>query len=402
MAQIEVERPEIANADWLASPGIDDDSVDLAEVFRKLRAGKRLIFKVTLTVFLVVTAVAFVLPFRYTSTTSFIPPANMNSGSSIASLVSGQLSALGAGDLLGGMKNPGDLYTKILKSRSIAQELVAKENLKQVYREKKESRAEKKLASATDITVDSKSSIVTVEVTDKDPHRAQKLASDYMEALQETNGRLALTQAAQRAKFFGDQLAKEKDALEEAEVSLKQTEERSGLIAPSGQTETEIRTLANTQAQIAGRQVELAGLRQSATEQNPQIIRLKSEIDDLEGQLERLESGNGKSSVVAIPASKVPALQLEYVRKERDVKYHETLFEILSRQYEAARLDEAREAPLLQVLDAASYPDMKSSPKRSYYMLGGLAGGLFIGCVWVLIASSQGHAALNNGPATPV
>jgi tyrosine-protein kinase Etk/Wzc len=362
----------------------DDDSVDLAEVFRKLARGKRTIIQVTLVVFAFATVVAFLLPFRYTSTTSFIPPANLGNGNSMAAMVAGQLSAMGAGDLLGSIKNPGDLYAGILKSHSIADALIKRFDLMKVFKVRKESQAEKILAASTDVTVDLKSSIVTVDVTAKSPGLARDLANGYMDALRDTNGRLTLSQSSQRRLFFGQQLAKEKDDLEEAEVDLKKTEEQSGLIAPAGQTEAEITTIAQTQAQIAVREVQLAALRDSATEQNPEVIRLRSEIGDLQGQLARLQRGSGKESTAAIPTSKVPEIQLEYVRKEREVKYHEALFDMLSRQYEAARLDEARDAPVLQVLDAASYPDTKSSPKRSYYMAGGLAFGFIASCVWVL------------------
>ncbi len=361
----------------------EEVSIDVVELLQKLRRGRWTILLSSVFCLVVATAIAFLLPVGYASVASFVPP-NLGGSSSMASALVGQLSTLGAGDLLGGVKSSGDLYAGILKSRSIAQELVDKNNLRQVYKEEKESKAETKLGSETDVTVDPKSSIITVAVTDKDPHRAQKLANDYMVALQETNGRLALSQASQRRLFFERQLANEKDALEDAEVEMKKTEEQSGLIAPTGQTETEIRTIADTQAEIALRQVQLAALRDSATEQNPEVIRLHSEIDDLQGQLTRLQSGGGKSSAVAIPTSKVPELELEYVRKEREVKYHEALFDMLARQYEAARLDESREAPVLQVLDAASYPDTKSSPKRLYYMLGGLVFGFFAGCIWVL------------------
>jgi capsule polysaccharide export protein KpsE/RkpR len=302
----------------------------------------------------------------------------------MASALAGQLSALGGGDLLGGVKNPGDLYSGILRSRSIASELVKRFDLMSVYHVKKESQAEKVLGSSTDVTVDIKSSIVTVDVTAKSPVLAHDLASAYMDALREVNGRLALSQSSQRRLFFGQQLAKEKDDLEDAEVELKKTEEQSGLIAPTGQTEVEIGTIAQTQAQIAVREVQLAALRDAATEQNPEVIRLRSEIGDLQGQLFRLQRGSGGESAAAIPTSKVPELQLEYVRKEREVKYHEALFDMLSKQYEGARLDEARDAPLLQMLDPASYPDTKSSPKRMYIMLGGLVFGFLASCVWVL------------------
>jgi capsule polysaccharide export protein KpsE/RkpR len=302
----------------------------------------------------------------------------------MASVVAGQLTAMGAGGLLGGGKSPGDLYAAILQSRSVSSELVKRFDLMHVYGVKKESQAERALDASTAVTVDMKSSIVKVDVTAKSPTLAHDLASAYMDALREMDGRLALSQSSQRRLFFEQQLAKEKDDLEDAEVDLRKTEEQSGLIAPSGQTESQIRTIAETQAQMAIRQVELAALRDSATDQNPDVVRLRSEIEDLQGQLSRLQRGSGNDSITAIPTSKVPELQLEYVRKEREVKYHEALFDMLSRQYEAARLDEARDAPVLQVLDPASYPDMKSGPKRSYYMLGGLLLGFLASSVWVL------------------
>ena len=386
MAESGIDRTDMAESHADASSAVEEEesSIDLVALFQTLRRGKWTIFGVSFGVFAIATVYAFLLPFQYTSAVSFIPP-NLNGSSSMASALAGQLSALGAGDLVGGVKNPGDLYSGILKSRSIASELVKQFDLMHVYRVKKESQAENILAASTDVSVDTKSSIVTVYVTSKSPQLAHDLASGYMDALRATNGRLALSQSSQRAQFFGQQLAKEKDDLEDAEVELKKTEEQSGLIAPSGQTEMEIGTIAQTQAQIAVREVQLAALRDSATEQNPEVIRLRSEIDDLQGQLARLQRGSGKESTAAIPTSKVPELQLEYVRKEREVKYHEALFDMLSRQYEAARLDEARDAPVLQVLDAASYPDTKSSPKRSYYMAGGLAFGFIAGATWILI-----------------
>jgi uncharacterized protein involved in exopolysaccharide biosynthesis len=386
MVENEVERVPTAEAPATTSPalGEEDDSIDLVEVFHRLRRGKRTILTTTFAVFAIATAVAFLLPFRYTSTTSFIPPANIGSGNSMASLVEGQLSAMGAGDLFGSIKNPGDLYAGILKSHAVASELIKRYDLMRVYKVKKESQAEKILASSTAITLDTKSPIVSVDVTAMSPALAHDLASAYMDALRDVNGRLALSQSSQRRLFFGQQLAKEKDDLEDAEVDLKRTEEQSGLIAPAGQTTVEIETIAQTQAQIAVREVQLAALRDSATEQNPEVIRLRSEIDDLQGQLSRLQRGSDNKSTAAIPTSKVPELQLEYVRKEREVKYHEALFDMLSRQYEAARLDEARDAPVLQVLDPASYPDTKSWPKRSYFMIGGLLLGLLGSSIWVL------------------
>jgi uncharacterized protein involved in exopolysaccharide biosynthesis len=363
-------------------PDDEDISLDLGRIYRTLKQGGRTILVIALGAFLLAAAAALLMAPKYTSIASFIPPgSSMNSS---AALVAGELSAAGAGSLLGGVKSSGDLYAGILKSRTVAGDLVKRFNLKQVYRAKRESQAEEKLQANTAVTVDAKSTIITVAVTDKSAQRAQDLANAYMDALRDTDGRLALSQSSQRRLFFEQQLAREKDDLENAEVDLRKTEEESGLIAPTGQTESEIKSIADLQAEIAVRQVQLAALRDAATEENPDVIRLHSEISDLQGQLARMEKGSGNDSL-SIPTSKVPAVQLEYVRKEREVKYHEALFDMLSRQYEAARLDEARDAPVLQVLDPASYPDTQSSPKRWYIMLGGLVFGLFAGCVWVLI-----------------
>ena len=362
----------------------EDISFDTAALLHTLRENRGIIVKASVGSCALALAVSFLIPAKYTSQASFIPPA-LSSNASMASMIAGQISSLGGGELLGGTKNSGDLYAGILRSRSIISELVKRFSLMQVYRVKKESQAEKELDSDTVVNVDLKSSIVTVNVSAESPALAHDLASAYMDVLRATNGRLALGQTAQRRLFFEQQLEKEKDNLADAEVELKKTEEQSGLIAPTGQTDAEIRTIAETQAQIALREVQLASLRDSATEENPEVIRLRSEINDLQGQLAGLQRGNGSRSTAAIPTSNVPEVQLEYVRKEREVKYHEALFDMLSRQYEAARLDEARDAPVLQVLDSASYPDAKSSPNRISILLVGFLIGLIGSSTWVLL-----------------
>jgi uncharacterized protein involved in exopolysaccharide biosynthesis len=328
--------------------------------------------------------VALVIPPRYTSTASFIPPGS-NSGSSAAAALAGQLSSMGVGSLLGAAKTPADLYVGILKSHSIASELVKRFELQHVYKVKKESQAIKLLADHSTFDLGLKDSIVTVSVTDTSASRARDIANAYLDALREVNSRLALSEASQRRLFFGQQLAREKDELADAEVDLKRTEEQTGFIAPAGQTASQIQTSAQTRAEISIRQVQLSALRQSATDQNPDVIRLQSEIASLQGQLSRLHSGSGESEGSAIPTSKVPAVALDYIRKAREVKYHETLFEMLARQYESARLDEAHEAPLLQILDPAYYPDSRSGPPRALIALGGLLLGLVAGCAWLLL-----------------
>lgn len=369
----------------------EDGIVYLGDMFSLVAARWKTVVKAALGFLAAATLVAFVLPIEYTSTASFIPPAASSTGSMAAALA-GQLASIGATDLLGSGKTSGDLYAGILRSRSVISDIVNRLNLTAVYKAKKESQAEKKLLSDTAITADPKSTIVTISVTAKSPQLAHDIAGGYLDALRNTDGRLALTDASQRRLFFSQQLAKEKDDLENAEVQLKKTQEQSGLIAPSGQTAAEIQTIAETQAQIAVRQVELAALRQSSTEENPQVIRLKSEIQNLSAQLGHLQQGGGTDGI-NIPTTKVPEVELQYVRAAREVKYHETLFEMIARQYETARLDEAREGPILQILDPASLPDSKSSPQRLLIMLLGLIAGTLLGVAKVVLPHLRRRSA---------
>jgi uncharacterized protein involved in exopolysaccharide biosynthesis len=362
-----------------------EDIVDVGAVLRTLYRGRK-----TLAIFMAGACVlgiaaAYVIRPSYTSIASFLPPSSGSNSATSALL--GQLSQLSgmSGSSLGGSKGSGDLYVGILKSRSVKSELVKRFSLMTIYNAKKESVAEKALANHSSFDVDAKSSIVTISVSDKSPARAHDLASAYLDALTEKNGQLALTESSQRRVFFGQQLAREKDDLEDAEVALKDTEEKSGLIALAPQTASEIQMITQTWDRISAKEVQLAGLRLSATQENPELLRLESEIQGLQEQLSRLQIGTNKRLSGAIPTSKVPELSLEYVRKMREVKYHETLFEMLARQYEQARIDEARNAPLVQVIDTASYPDTKSSPFRALIVLGSLVLGSLAGCAWILL-----------------
>jgi tyrosine-protein kinase Etk/Wzc len=356
-------------------------SINLGEMLQTLRAEKLTILLIAAATLLLSIAIALVIPVTYTAFASFIPP---SSNSSSLSSLAGQLSAVGAGAALGAVKSNGDLYVGILGSKSISQSLVAKFDLKRVYKVKKESAAERILSSRSIFESGIRDGIVTLKITDHNAELARDLANGYLEELHNTSGRLALTEAAQRRLFYEQQLAREKDNLANAEVQLKIVQERTGLIAPAGQATVEIETIARTQAEIASRKVQLSALSQSATDQNPQVIRLRSEISNLQGQLASLERGAGQSNSISIPTSKLPESELQFVRQQREVKYHEALFEIVAKQYEAARLDESRDAPVLQVLDFATLPDTKSGPPRTIIAIAGLFLGLILGASWVL------------------
>jgi tyrosine-protein kinase Etk/Wzc len=231
-----------------------------------------------------------------------------------------------------------------------------------------------------------KDGMISISVSDQNPKRAAAMANAYVDELYALNNRLALGGSSQRRLFFEQQLAQEKDRLADAEVALAKTEESTGVIAPAGQTETIIRQVAQLQAEITSREVQLDSLRTSATEQNPDVIRLTTELNGLRQQLRDLESGTAKHTPgsILLSTANVPQAGLEYIRKERDVKYHQFLFDLLARQYEAARIDEAKAAPVIQVVDPAMPPDKKSAPFRALWALVGCALGFFLTTGWTL------------------
>ena len=359
--------------------------MDVLALLVSLLRGKKTILRFVAAGVLLAAVAAFLMKPVYTAEASFVPPSSNTSG---MAALAGQLGALGLGSGATGAIRIGDVYAGILGSRTVADDLIVRFDLQKVYRVKPLSAAEAILKARSNFGIGLKDSIVTITVEDLDPQRARDIANGYLDELHTQNSRLALTEAAQRRLFFEQQLELEKNTLADAEVDLKKSEESSGFIAPVGQTAVEIQTVAQTRAEIAIREVQLAALRQGATDQNPEIVRLRSEIEDLQGQLNRLQASSGGNNSGLIPTSKVPAIALDYIRKEREVKYHETLFDLIARQYEAARLDESHNAPILQVLDYAIIPDHKTGPHRLLILAAGALAGAMLGSFWVLARNS--------------
>jgi uncharacterized protein involved in exopolysaccharide biosynthesis len=365
-----------------------EEQIDLMELAILLLHGKKIIFYFMLVAVIITAIVVFgVMRPMYTAEAVLLPPQTTPGSGGMSQLMS-QLGSLGAMGALTGIKSSGDVYLGILESRTIADSLIRQYDLQKVYKTKRLSDTAKKLKSRSSFE-SAKNTLITITVQDHDPKRAADMANSYMDALREQNGRLALTESSQRRLFFEQQLEREKNALADAEVELKKTQEQTGLIAPGGQAQIEIETMAQTRAQITSLQVELSSLKQGATNENPEVVRLQTQISDLQQQLRKMESdpANRQPGNLQLPTSKMPELALEYVRKQREVKYHEVLFELIAKQYEAARLDESRESPVLQVVDRAVIPDKKSGPPRTLSIVLACFLGALIGAVWVILMS---------------
>jgi uncharacterized protein involved in exopolysaccharide biosynthesis len=254
-----------------------------------------------------------------------------------------------------------------------------------VYRDKRLSDARKDLQDATDIQ-NGKEGFITVAVEDKDRKRAADLANAYVEELRNLTSNLAITEAGQRRLFFEQQLGKAKDDLANAEVALKVTQQKTGLIQMDSQAKAIIESVAAVRAQIAAKEVELQAMQFSATDQNPDLLLLRQQLAGLRAQAAKLESQqNSGGGDIQVPTGAVPEAGLQYIRSLRDVKYYETIFELLAKQLEASKLDEARQGAVIQVVDPAVEPDRKSSPKRAMLVTLFTIVGFVGGCLLALI-----------------
>jgi tyrosine-protein kinase Etk/Wzc len=352
---------------------------------------KKFVAAVSLGAGLLAALITLLMPNIYIATARVLPP--QQSQSTAAALL-GQLAGIAPAGSIPGLKNPGDLYVGMLKSRTVADRLIERFGLKEYFEQDTLLETRLALARVTSISA-GKDGIISIDVEDELPARAAALANAYVEELEVLNGSLALTEASQRRLFFEKQLKQAKDALASSEVELKKTQEQTGLIKLDDQGRAIIEAVAALRAQVVGKEVQIGAMKSFATESNPDLARAQRELSGLQAQLRKMErdklSGDGD---ILVPTGRVPEAGLEYIRKFRDVKYNETLFELVAKQYELARLDEAKDASLIQVVDKAVEPDKKARPKRALIcaIVTILAG--FLALLWVY----QREAHAQGGP----
>jgi len=365
-----------------------------------LAAHRRLIVGGMLGAAILTAIVVIVMPVTYTATTVILTP--QNASGSILGLLSqfGGLGSLASLEPDGLSKTPSDTYLSVLNSRTVADALIQRFQLQRVYRQRTLVDTRKALARHTQIE-STRGSAIHISVEDKDVGLATAIANSYVEQLYRVNQTLALTSGAQRRLFLEQQLASERGALSQAELAFQEVERKTGVIQLAGQAEITLRSIAQLRAAITVKEVQLELLRPTATEQNLELVRLESEIGALHEQLRKAESNNTETDDnYFVPAGKIPQAGLEYLRRTRDLRYHEALFEMLAKQYETARIDEAKAPPLIQVIDKAVAPDKRSWPPRTLLVLLALltSGILLMGAVlfkekWAKIAEEPENAA---------
>jgi len=340
------------------------------------------------------TIVAFVIPQRYESTTRLMPP-DSQSGSGVAMMaaLAGKagtgLSSL-AGDLLG-MKSSGDLFIDILHSRTVEDRLIERFDLRRIYGDRYWQEARQKLAQNTGISADRKSDVLTITVTDRDPQRAAQLAQAYVEELDRVVEQVSTSSARRQRIFIEQRLVAVKQNLDDASREFSQYASRNAAIDIEAQGKSTLEAAAKLEGELIAAESELEGLEQIYTKDNVRVRSLEARVDELRSQLHKI-GGDPADPAGAKPGSpqefpsirQLPLLGVRWADLYREAKIQETVYELLTQQYELAKIEEAKEIPVVKVLDPADVPERKSFPPRAPIGILGMMTALLAGCSWIL------------------
>ncbi|WP_296949148.1 Wzz/FepE/Etk N-terminal domain-containing protein [uncultured Massilia sp.] len=364
------------------------DEIGVVDILIVLAKHKKRILGVTVAAAVLSAGVAMVLPSVYQATAKLLPP--QQSQSSAAAMLSQLGSLAGAAAGAAGLKNPNDLYVGMLKSRTVADRLVTQFDLKKAYDTDSLEIARQRLESSTNIT-SGKDNLITIEVEDKDRKRVAPLANAYVNELLRLTKVLAVTEASQRRMFYERQLGSAKDNLAKAEMELKSTLDTRGVISVDAESRAIVETVGRLKAQVSAKEIQLSSMRAFVTDANPDYRRVQEELNGLRTELSRLENGRGGA---VSGADKTGGL--ENVKVLREVKYQQMLYELLAKQYEVARIDEAKDPSVIQVLDPAVEPERKSKPKRALIVLLATAIAALGAIIWAFLAEAKEKAMASS------
>lgn len=366
------------------------DKINLLDYFIVLLKYRRLVFKITVGTAVLTAAISLTMTNTYKAETRILPP-QQNSGMA-SGMLSQITSAAGglanmAGGLLG-MTNPNDMYVGMIQGRTIADNIIKRFNLKERYASSigkliagdvliEDIR--KALKENVVISADSKSNIITISVEEEEPKLAADMANAYVEEFINLTKDMTSTEAAQRKQMYEDQLKDTKAALTKAENELKAFQEKTGALAMDEQAKSILSGLADLSARIAAKEVEVRVMRSFSTKQNPDLQRVELELIGLKNELRKQEATKAPQvHNPFMPTGTMPEIGTDFVRKMRELKYNEALYELLVKQYELAKLDGANNATVIEVIDKAVTPEKKARPKRGMMTLIGMMVGFFM------------------------
>lgn len=369
--------PASSSHQFVSTPGL----IDYVKVIARRR---RMIFLATLAAAMISLVYSLFLPNIYTAKTMILPAQDDKGMMSAMMAQLGGLATLagGAGVSIGGSTTV-DLYVTMLRSEAVKDPVIDRFKLMEVYKDKYRTETYRALDKNAAIVAGKKDGVITITVDDKDPKRAAEIANAYVEELGHLAIRLNVTGAGQNRSFLEERLSKARAELARAEENLKAFQAKNKAVQVTAQAEASIKGVAEMRAQLAAQEVQLATYRRQFTDTSQEVKNLATSVSNLRAQLARLEGGGGNGAIPSVGS--VPTIGQEYVRLMREFKIQESLVELLTKQYEMAKLSEAKDVSPLQVILKAKVPEKKSKPARLKIVLMVTSIALFFSIICSLI-----------------
>jgi capsule polysaccharide export protein KpsE/RkpR len=391
--------PELEKRYSPPSPEPDDKK---GEKLWVLWRSRRFLWGVTWKTLIASVVLAFLVPSHYKSAVRFVPGENPSSSgsSSMMGLMSKALGSdnstmgfgLDAASLLGA-KTPGAFYVEVLKSRTVQDRLINRFDLRARYRKNTYFEARKKLAKFTDIEEDKKSGVITLTVSDYEPAMAAQMANAYVDELNRLAVDLNTSSAHRERQFLEERLATAKQDLARASASLSQFTTKNSMVDPQNEGRAVMDAAARIQGELIAGETELKGLQQIYSDDNLRVRTLKARMAELQSQLRKLVGQNSDPSVQDTVAGwsapypsmhTLPGLGSRYAELYREAKIQEAVYAFVTQQFEMAKIQEAKELPIVRVMDAGVAPEKRSSPIRSLIVAGSVFGAFLLACLLVL------------------
>jgi tyrosine-protein kinase Etk/Wzc len=351
----------------------EEAEINLLELLQVIARRKMVIVKLCTVAVVLSIGTSLMLKNIYTASAKILPP-QKDSGSGLSALLgqAGGLAGLASGSM--GLGSSTDLYIGILKSRSVADAVIRRLDLQKEFKAKSLDDARKRLEGSVKFKA-GKDGIISVDADDKDPRKAALLANTFVEELGRRSVQLNLSKAGSERMFLEKRLDVVKQDLRNAENDMKSFQEKHKIFKADSQATAAIEGIAQLKAQIITKEAQLASLRNSMTDESNDVKTVMAALGKLKSQLGGMTGSGGMDVIPSM--GNVPSLGVEYTRKLRELKMQEALFEQLTKQYEVAKISEAKDSSTLQVLDEAVAPLKKSKPKRSLIVLLSLVTAFF-------------------------
>ena len=372
------------------------------------------LFRSVLAALLVSTVIAFLLPNHYTATTRLMPPGYGASSAMALALPGlsdragagggGEGSVMGLASQLLGMNTSGELYVGVIQSQVVEDRVIERLGLMSVYRNKYREDARKQLESNTSISIGARTGIISISVTDKKPERAAAIAKAYVIELNQVLSEVNSSSAHRERVFLEERLQEIKQRSEADAKEFAFFASQNAAVDIPNQAKAMVTAEAELQSQLIVAQSELKGLRQIYAVGNARVRAAQARLDELQRQADKFGGKNVDPVKDASLANdelypslrQLPLLGVKYLDLYRRAKIDDAVFELLTKEYEIAKIQEAREVPTAEVLDAAAVPEKKSSPHRLLFMLEGALSGFVLACAFLIGCTVWEHTDFSD------